>query len=112
MEQVGVDVALSPQFLTVGVILRFIRKGDVVAVMLFDGAKAEAMEVIVPSDSKITGKSLASITMPPQSLIGMVVRGGKALIPDGNLILKEGDRAIIFTLPDTAQEVSALFHRG
>ena len=80
--------------------------------MLFDGAKAEAMEVIVPSDSKITGKSLASITMPPQSLIGMVVRGGKALIPDGNLILKEGDRAIIFTLPDTAQEVSALFHRG
>lgn len=112
MEQVGVDVALSPQFLTVGVILRFIRKGDVVAVMLFDGAKAEAMEVIVPIDSKITGKSLASITMPPQSLIGMVVRGGKALIPDGNLILKEGDRAIIFTLPDTAQEVSALFHRG
>ncbi len=112
MEQVGVDVALSPQFLTVGVILRFIRKGDVVAVMLFDGAKAEAMEVIVPSDSKITGKSLASITMPPQSLIGMVVRGGKALIPDGNLVLKEGDRAIIFTLPDTAQEVSALFHRG
>ena len=112
MEQVGVDVALSPQFLPVGVILRFIRKGDVVAVMLFDGAKAEAMEVIVPSDSKITGKSLASITMPPQSLIGMVVRGGKALIPDGNLILKEGDRAIIFTLPDTAQEVSALFHRG
>lgn len=112
MEQVGVDVALSPQFLTVGVILRFIRKGDVVAVMLFDGAKAEAMEVIVPSDCKITGKSLTSITMPPQSLIGMVVREGKALIPDGNLVLKEGDRAIIFTLPDTAQEVSALFHRG
>ena len=112
MEQVGVDVALSPQFLTVGVILRFIRKGDVVAVMLFDGAKAEAMEVIVPSDSKITGKSLASLTMPAQSLIGMVVREGKALIPDGNLVLKEGDRAIIFTLPDTAQEVSALFHRG
>lgn len=112
MEQVGVDVALSPQFLTVGVILRFIRKGDVVAVMLFDGAKAEAMEVIVPRDSKVTGKSLASITMPPQSLIGMVVRDGKALIPDGTLVLKEGDRAIIFTLPDTAQEVSALFYRG
>ena len=112
MEQVGVDVALSPQFLTVGVILRFIRQGDVVSVMLFDGAKAEAMELIVPEGSKLAGKTLANITLPAQSLIGMVVRNGKALIPDGALVLKAGDRAVIFTLPDTAQEVSALFLRG
>ena len=112
MEQVGVDVALSPQFLTVGVILRFIRQGDVVSVMLFDGAKAEAMELIVPEGSKLAGKTLANINMPAHSLIGMVVRDGKALIPDGALALKAGDRAVIFTLPDNAQEVSALFQRG
>ena len=112
MEQVGADVALSPQFLTVGVILRFIPQGDVVSVMLFDGAKAEAMELIVPEGSKLAGKTLANITLPAQSLIGMVVRNGKALIPDGAIVLKAGDRAVIFTLPDTAQEVSALFLRG
>jgi trk system potassium uptake protein TrkA len=109
MEQVGVDVALSPQLLTVGVILQFVRRGDIVSVMLFDGAKAEAMEVIVPEGSLVTANPLKKLGMPEQALVGMVVRNGKVIMPDGETCLQVGDRAIIFTLPDTAKEISVLF---
>lgn len=109
MEQVGVDVVLSPQLLTVGVILRFVRRGDIVSVMLFDGAKAEAMEVIIPADSPTTGKPLKNLGMPEEALVGMVVRGKQVIVPDGETILHAGDRAIIFTLPDTASEIADIF---
>ena len=109
MQQVGVDVALSPQIITASVILRFIRQGDVVSLMLFEGAKAEAMEFIVQNDSKIAGKPLRNIHFPAHSLIGMVVRDGSALIPDGNMILRAHDRAVIFTLPGKAKSISSLF---
>jgi len=109
MQQVGVDVALSPQIITASVILRFIRQGDVVSLMLFEGAKAEAMEFIVQNDSKIAGKPLRNIHFPANSLIGMVVRDGAALIPDGNMILRADDRAVIFTLPGKAKNISSLF---
>ena len=109
MQQVGVDVALSPQIITASVILRFIRQGDVVSLMLFEGAKAEAMEFIVQNGSKIAGKPLHSIHFPAHSLIGMVVRDGAALSPDGNMILRAHDRAVIFTLPGKAKSISSLF---
>jgi len=109
MQQVGVDVALSPQIITAGAILRFIREGDMVSFMLFEGAKAEAMEIIVPSNAKITGIPLRQVQFPDQALIGMVVRGATAMIPDGNTILQSGDRAVIFTIPEQADIIFSLF---
>ena len=109
MQQVGIDVALSPQVITASVILRFIRQGDLVSLMLFEGAKAEAMEVIVQTGAKIAGKPLPQAGFPAQSLIGMVVRDGTAMIPDGNMVLQPEDRAVIFTLPGKSKTLSGLF---
>jgi len=109
MQQVGVDVALSPQITTAGAILRFIRQGDLVSLMLFEGAKAEAMEIMVSGSAKITGTPLHKIKFPAQALIGMVVRGGNAMIPDGNTVLQANDRAVIFTVPEQVPNIFALF---
>lgn len=109
MQQVGVDVVLSPQILTASVILRFIRQGDLVSLMLFEGAKAEAMELIVQEGAKIIGKPLHKANFPAQSLIGMVVRDGQPMIANGNTVLEAGDRAVIFTLPGKSDEITRLF---
>ena len=77
--------------------------------MLFEGAKAEAMEVIVQTGAKIAGKPLHKAGFPAQSLIGMVVRDGTAMIPDGNMVLQPEDRAVIFTLPGKSKTLSGLF---
>jgi trk system potassium uptake protein TrkA len=109
MQQVGVDIVLSPQILTAGVILRFIRQGDLVSLMLFEGAKAEAMELVVAEGAKIIGKPLFKCNFPAEALIGTVVRNGKAMIANGNTVIQAGDHAVVFTLPGKADEIARFF---
>ena len=109
MEKVGVDVVLSPRILTAGVILRYVRRSDVVSVSLLEGAKAEAMEIIIPPLSQVTHKKLKDAKLPRNSLIGTIVRDEEIIIPNGETVLKPGDRAIVFALPDTVPTVVRLF---
>ncbi len=109
MEQVGVDVALAPRLLTAGAILRLVRRGDIVHISLLEGAKAEAMEIIVPATSNIVGKQLKYAKFPKNALIGAIVRNNETIVPDGNQIIQAGDRAIVFVLPETVKKVVEYF---
>lgn len=109
MSKLGVDVVLSPRLLTAGVILRQVRRGDVVSISLLEGAKAEAMEIIVSDNSPIAGKKLKNVKLPRNSLIGAVIHNNETVIPNGNTVLSPGDRAIILALPDTVNKVVNYF---
>jgi trk system potassium uptake protein TrkA len=105
MEQVGVDVVFSPRLLTAGVILRQVRRGDVVSITLVEGAKAEAIEVEIRAGSKVVGRNLKQVKLPRHALVGAVVRNGQTFVPNGESVLNVGDRAVIFTLPHIAVDV-------
>lgn len=105
MEQVGVDVVFSPRLLTAGTILRQVRRGDIVSVTLFEGAKAEAIELDISAGCRLNGKRLRDITFPRPALVGAVVRKGQTFVPNGDSILGIGDQIIIFTLPDYATKI-------
>jgi trk system potassium uptake protein TrkA len=109
IEQIGVDVAVSPRLLTAGAILRLVRRGDIVHVSLLEGAKAEATEIVVSADSPLVGKALKDTHFPQHALIGAVVRGEKTIVPTGSTVLQPGDRAITFILPDAVSKVIDFF---
>lgn len=109
MGKVGVDVILSPRLLTAGVILRQVRQGEIVSVSLLEGAKAEAIEIVVSAKASIIGRKLKDARIPDNILIGALVRGNELIIPDGNTILQAGDRVVVFTLPNLVKKVSKLF---
>lgn len=109
MGKVGVDVILSPRLLTAGVILRQVRQGEVVSISLLEGAKAEAIEIVVSSKSPLIGRKLNDAKIPDNILIGAAVRGNELIIPDGNTILKPGDRVVVFTLPNLVKKISKIF---
>ncbi|GAB6153920.1 Trk system potassium transporter TrkA [Desulfosporosinus burensis] len=109
MGKVGVDVILSPRLLTAGVILRQVRAGEVVAVSLLEGAKAEAMEIVVSAKSSIIGRKLKDARIPSNMLIGALLRGDELIIPNGYTILQPGDRVVIFTLPSSIKKISKIF---
>ncbi len=109
MGKVGVDVVLSPRLLTAGVILRQVRRGNIVAVTLLEGAKAEAMEILVPTSCQIAGKKLKNLKFPRNSLVGALIHGDEVSVPNGETILHGGDRVVVFTLPDMVKKVGKYF---
>jgi len=109
MGKVGVDVVLSPRLLTAGVILRQVRRGNIVAVTLLEGAKAEAMEILVSANCQIAGKKLKNLKFPRNSLVGALIHGEEVCVPNGETSLHGGDRVVVFTLPDIVKKVGKYF---
>ena len=110
IEQVGIDVVISARLLSASEVLAFVRRGGVVSVSILEGARAEAVEVIVQKGARVAGKKLMDVKLPKSCLVCAYVRKNKAAIPNGNTILLPGDRTILFCLRGAAQEVMTWFN--
>ncbi|AGL03072.1 K+ transport system, NAD-binding component [Desulfoscipio gibsoniae DSM 7213] len=98
VEQLGVDCAISPRLITTGEVLRFIKGGRLVSLFLLLNEKAEVIELFVQPRSKIAGRPLHKSGLPAGTIIGTIMRGNKVIIPQGNDIIKEKDRLVVFAL--------------
>ncbi len=70
--------------------------------------KVTLAEIILDDTSPVTGKSLRDIQMPPQSLIGYIVREGRPIVPRGDTVIYAGDRVIVIAMPDQYGQVLAV----
>lgn len=111
MEKVGVDIVVSARLLSASEVLAFARRGGIVSVSILEGAKAEAIEVIVQEGAPIAGKPLMKAKLPKECLVCAFVRDGEATIPNGHTVLRPGDRTILFVHTKFVQEVMAYFRR-
>ncbi|HLS54111.1 MAG TPA: NAD-binding protein, partial [Tissierellaceae bacterium] len=98
VDRLDVDIALNPINITISNILKYIRGGKVVSVSLLLGGEGEVTEMIISKGSPIIGKPLAKLGLPKGIIIGAIVHNGKVHIPNGNSIIQEGDRIIVFSL--------------
>ena len=109
MKKVGVNIVLSSRLLAAGEILAFARQGGVVSVALLEGAKAEAVEVIVQKGAYVENKKLMDLELPKECLICAFVRNEEAFVPTGQSSLQAGDRAILFIRMEFANKVMKYF---
>ncbi|NLI89122.1 MAG: Trk system potassium transporter TrkA [Epulopiscium sp.] len=96
IDKLEMGVAVNPIDIAASNILKVIRGGKVVSVSLLLGGQAEVTEIIASQDSPIVGKRLADAGIPKGIIIGAVVHKGKVIIPNGDTIIRHGDRIIIF----------------
>ena len=96
-KKLNVDAVISPKLTTVNSILRFIRKGKILGVYSIFSGDAEALELVVSKDSKISNKAIKDLKLPKGCLIVAVERNSENIIPDGNFTVKENDKIVIFT---------------
>lgn len=110
LSQIGVDIAVNARLLTMGAILRFVRRGRIVSLAKFHGDAAEAIEMEVEKGARITGKPLKDLGIPKGAIIGAVQRPDEGVfLPNGNTVIREGDHVIVFTLTNTVSRVERLF---
>ncbi|AOU96728.1 Trk system potassium transport protein TrkA [Acidihalobacter yilgarnensis] len=94
-----IDVAISPQQVTLGALLAHVRRGDVVAVHSLRRGAAEAIEAVAHGDrrtSRVVGRRVDEIKLPRGTTIGAVVRGDEVLVAHGETIIEAEDHVILF----------------
>jgi trk system potassium uptake protein TrkA len=96
-----IDIAISPQQITIGSLLTHVRKGEISNVHSLRRGAAEAIEVTAIGDSrssKVVGKRLDEIKLPQGVTIGAVVRGETVLIAHRHIVVESDDHVILFLL--------------
>ncbi|MDY4384886.1 Trk system potassium transporter TrkA [Pectobacterium aroidearum] len=94
-----IDVAISPQQATISALLSHVRKADIVSVSSLRRGVAEAIEAIAHGDegtSKVVGRMIEDIKLPPGTTIGAIVRGDDVIIANANSKIEQGDHVIMF----------------
>ena len=105
MESGTIDIAVSPQQVTIGSLLTHIRRGNMVRVHSLRRGAAEAIEAVALGDrsnSKVVGRSIEELDLPPGTSISAIVRGEDVIIAHHDTVIEEHDHVLLF-VPDKTQ---------
>ena len=116
VESGTIDIAISPQQITLGSLLAHVRRGDVVKVHSLRRGAAEAIEAVAHGDareSRVVGRRIEEIQLPRGATISAIVRGDDVLMAHHDTEIQADDHVILF-IADRRQidEVERLFEVG
>lgn len=108
-----IDVAVSPQQSTIGALLTYVRRGDVVAVHSLRRGGAEILEAVAHGDhrtSRVVGRRVGDVPLPPFASFGAIIRHEKFMIAHDEIEIEENDHLIVFVPnPSALRAVEKLF---
>jgi len=99
VEAGSIDIAISPQQVTIGSLLAHVRRGDVVKVHSLRRGAAEAIEAVAhgtEEESRVVGRKIEDIDLPRGTNIIAVVRGDKVIIAHHDTVIETDDHVILF----------------
>jgi trk system potassium uptake protein len=99
VESSAIDIAISPQTITIGSLLAHVRRGDVVRVHALKRGAAEALEAVVHGDersSRVVGRTVQQIALPEGASIGAIVRGDEVIMAHHDTFVLADDHVILF----------------
>ncbi|MBQ0111836.1 MAG: Trk system potassium transporter TrkA [Bacteroidales bacterium] len=109
-QDIGIETIINKKLITASYIARFTLNGDVTSSKWLSGIDAEVFEVIVKEKSPATKKMIMELKIPSGVSIGGVIRDGQAFIAKGNTRIEAGDKVVVFSLPESADNVMKLFN--
>ncbi|WOD11318.1 Trk system potassium transporter TrkA [Pseudomonas sp. NyZ704] len=111
-----IDIAISPSQATIGTLLTHVRRGDIVNVYSLRRGAAEAIEAVAHGDSrssKVVGRKIGEIDLPPGTTIGAIVRNEEVLIAHDSTLIESEDHVILFVIDKKhIRDVERLFQVG
>lgn len=95
----GADTVVSPREAVISALLSDIRQEGVLKMRLFRSGLSEGIELMVQGgrfSSRVVGRRIADLTLPPGVVLGMVLRDNKLLACTDDLKFEDGDRVIAY----------------
>ena len=99
VEAGSIDIAISPQQVTIGSLLAHVRRGDVVKVHSLRRGAAEAIEAIAhgtEKESRVVGRKIEEVDLPKGTAIVALVRDDQVIIAHHDTMIETDDHVILF----------------
>lgn len=106
-ERVGIDVVVSPRESALTELLNRVQARDVNILALVEGGQGEVIRLTLPDTFPDT--RVMDLRFGVQAIIGVIKRGRRLIIPNGETVLQASDQLKIFTMADDAKAVKTLF---
>ena len=103
LNEMGLDSIVSPTQIACNIMLRTVRsrlageRNGVERIYQVMGGQAEAIEFVAPNEAAYLSKPLSSLTIDPNSLVAVIVRGTKVVVPFGSDTIEKGDHVVVMT---------------
>lgn len=108
-QNIGIDTIINKKLTTASVINLHTMEAKVTNVKCLSGINADVIELVAMPKSYVTKKPLKKLSVPSGSIIGGVIRGDESFIAVGDFQIQEGDKAVVFALPEAIHKVNKLF---
>lgn len=99
VESGSIDIAISPQQVTIGSLLAHVRRGDVVKVHSLRRGAAEAIEAVAHGGagaSRVVGRKIEDLNLPLGTNIVTLVRGDQVIMAHHDTVIETDDHVILF----------------
>ena len=104
----GIDAVVSPSAATISTVLRYVRRGDIVALHTLREDFGEVVEAEITEESRLYAKPLGQLDLPPGMKIGAYIRDGQALVPQPETQLEIGDHIVALVSYSSLELTEAL----
>ena len=109
-KSIPVDVIVDPNEAMSNLLLRVIRYPEhTIAFSMIEKINAEMLEVVIPEDNELTGRTLADIKLQEGVIVALLGRGDDVLVPTGATRILAGDHVILVALTSLMPEAAKLF---
>ena len=98
ISKLDIDIVLNPLDITASSVLRVVQGSHRVLSSVLLQGQAEIMEIYASGRINLLGTAIKDLDLPPYVIIAAIERGPETIIPDGNTVIKDGDRVILVCL--------------
>lgn len=103
------DRIVDPHVAMINSILHFVRGKDVQAAAMMSRLPGELIEFKLSPKHKWAGQLIQEMKVPDGVVIVTVLRGGKVCTPTGDLRVAQGDRMVVYCLPEALDKMEPYF---
>jgi trk system potassium uptake protein len=105
----GTDATVNATQMMLSVLEQEIPHANLVPLLRLRNTDVEVVEAVLDPRSRVTGRALRDVELPPESTIAVVIRNGSAFFPNGTTILEPGDEVVALTRAAHEPRLRSLF---
>ena len=109
-QNIGIDTIVCKKLSTASNIIRYTMSSEVTSIKCLSAINAEVLELVTRPHSLVTKAPIRKLQFPKGAIIGGVIRGQDSFIAVGDFQIQEGDRVVVFAMPEAVHNVDELFH--